>query len=94
MLNKIELKNYLMKTQGVEVDENQIVTTPGEIIFIPDEIHQISKDSSLKMVESGTYVTAGTEIVKDLYAHIDGVVQIKGDEDFKELNDYSFDDNE
>ena len=66
-----------IRYNGVEVDENQIVTTPGEIIFIPDEIHQISKDSSLKMVESGTYVTAGTEIVKDLYAHIDGVVQIK-----------------
>ena len=67
-----------IRYNGVEVDENQIVTTPGEIIFIPDEIHQnISKDSTLKMVESGTYVTAGTEIVKDLYAHIDGVVQIK-----------------
>ena len=66
-----------IRYNGVEVDENQIVVNPGEIIFIPDEIHQISKDSSLKMVESGTYVTAGTEIVKDLYAHIDGIVQIK-----------------
>ncbi|MBO5948062.1 DNA-directed RNA polymerase subunit beta'' [bacterium] len=62
---------------GVEVDENQIITTPGTVVFIPDEIHQISKDSSLKMVESGTFVTAGTEIVKDLYTHIDGIVEIK-----------------
>ena len=29
------------------------------------------------MVESQTYVTAGTEVVKDLYTHIDGIVEIK-----------------
>ena len=33
------------------------------------------------MVENGTAVTAGTEIVKDVYCHIDGVVE------FKEYND-------
>ena len=62
---------------GVETDENQIVTTPGKVVFIPEEIHQISKDSTLKMVESGTYVVAGTEVVKDVRTHIDGVVEIK-----------------
>ncbi|MDD3238099.1 MAG: DNA-directed RNA polymerase subunit beta'' [Candidatus Gastranaerophilales bacterium] len=66
-----------IRYNGVEVDENQIVTKPGEVIFIPDEIHQLNKDSALKMVESGTFVTAGTEIVKDLYSHIDGIVEIK-----------------
>lgn len=65
----------------VEVDENQIITKPGAVVFIPEEIHQISKDSSLKMVENGTYVTAGTEIVKDVYCHIDGIVE------FREYND-------
>jgi len=61
----------------VEVDENQIITQAGDIIFVPEEIHQISKDAALKMVESHTYVTAGTEVVKDLYTHIDGIVEIK-----------------
>lgn len=61
----------------VEVDDNQIITKPGDVVFIPEEIHQINKDSALKMVESGTFVTAGTEIVKDLYCHIDGIVEIK-----------------
>ncbi len=61
----------------LEVDENQIITQAGDIVFIPEEIHQISKDASLKMVESQTYVTAGTEVVKDLYTHIDGIVEIK-----------------
>lgn len=61
----------------VEVDENQIITKPGDVVFIPEEIHQISKDASLKMVESGTFATAGTEIVKDIYCHIDGIVELK-----------------
>lgn len=66
---------------NVEVDENQIITKPGKVVFIPEEIHQINKDSTLKMVENGTTVTAGTEVVKDVYCHIDGVVE------FKEYND-------
>lgn len=61
----------------VEVDDNQIISKSGDVVFIPEEIHQISKDSSLKMVESGTFVTAGTEVVKDLYCHIDGIVELK-----------------
>ncbi len=65
----------------VEVDENQIITKPGKVVFIPEEIHQINKDSTLKMVENGTSVTAGTEVVKDVYCHIDGIVE------FKEYND-------
>lgn len=65
----------------VEVDDNQIITKHGDVVFIPEEIHQVNKDSALKMVESGTFVTAGTEIVKDLYCHIDGIVE------FREMND-------
>lgn len=65
----------------VEVDENQIITKAGKVVFIPEEVHQINKDSTLKMVENGTTVTAGTEIVKDVYCHIGGVVE------FKEYND-------
>ena len=66
---------------GVEVDENQIITTPGNVVFIPEEIHQINKDATLRMVDNGTFVTAGTEVVKDVYCHIDGIVE------FKEFND-------
>ncbi len=66
-----------IKYINVEVDENQIITKSGDVVFIPEEVHQLSKDSSLKMVESGTFVTAGTEIVKDIYCHLDGIVEIK-----------------
>ena len=70
-----------IKYVDVEVDENQIVTKPGNIVFVPEEVHQINKDSSLKMVDNGTFVTAGTEVVKDVYCHIDGIVE------FKEFNE-------
>ena len=66
-----------IKYMGIEVDDNQIITKPGSVVFIPEEVHQISKDVSLKMVENNTFVTAGTEVVKDLYTHIDGIVEIK-----------------
>ena len=66
-----------IRYNGLEVDENQVVVTPGQLVFIPEEIHQISKDASLKLVESGTYVEAGTEVVKDIYTHIAGIVEIK-----------------
>ena len=65
----------------VEVEDNQIVTKSGNIVFIPEEFHQVNKDATLKMVENGTYVTAGTEVVKDIYCHIDGIVE------FKEFNE-------
>ena len=70
-----------IKYLDVEVDDNQIVTKPGNIVFVPEEVHQINKDASLKMVENGTFVTAGTEVVKDIYCHLDGIVE------FKEFND-------
>ena len=70
-----------IKYVDIEVDENQIVTKPGNIVFVPEEVHQVNKDSSLKMVDNGTFVTAGTEVVKDVYCHIDGIVE------FKEFNE-------
>ena len=70
-----------IKYVDVEVDDNQIVTKPGNIVFVPEEVHQVNKDSSLRMVDNGTFVTAGTEVVKDVYCHIDGIVE------FKEFND-------
>jgi len=66
-----------IRYNGLEVDENQVVVKPGQLVFIPEEIHQISKDASLKLVESGTFVEAGTEVVKDIYTHIAGIVEIK-----------------
>lgn len=67
-----------IRYEGIEVDEQQILTKPGKILFIPEEIHQVSKDSSLKApgIETGSFVKAGTELVAGINARIDGVVQI------------------
>lgn len=66
---------------GVETDDRRVVTKPGTVLFVPEEVHFISKDISLKMSESGEIVTAGQEVVKDVFAHMDGVVEIIADND-------------
>ena len=65
----------------IEVDENRVLTKSGKIYFVPEEIHQMSKDASLKMVESGAYVEAGTEIVKGVNCRISGIVEVTEDND-------------
>ncbi len=66
-----------IKYLDIEVDENLKVIKPGNVVFVPEEVHQVNRDSNLKMVENGTKVTAGTEVVKDIYCHIDGIVEFK-----------------
>jgi DNA-directed RNA polymerase subunit beta' len=66
---------------GVEIDDRRVVTKAGRILFVPEEVHFISKDISLKMSESGENVTAGQEVVKDVFAHMDGIVEIVADND-------------
>ncbi len=67
----------------VEIDEQRILTQPGKILFLPEEIHQVSKDISLKVpgIESGMEVTAGTEIVKGIICQTDGIVDIVEEND-------------
>ncbi len=66
---------------GVEIDDRRVVVKPGRVLFVPEEVHFISKDISLKMSESGDIVTAGQEVVKDVFAHLDGVIEIVADND-------------
>lgn len=67
----------------IEVDEQRILTQPGKILFLPEEIHQVSKDISLKVpgIESGMEVTAGTEIVKGITCQTDGILEIVEEND-------------
>lgn len=67
----------------IEVDEQRIITQPGKILFLPEEIHQVSKDISLKVpgIESGMEVTAGTEIVKGIICQTDGILEIVEEND-------------
>ncbi len=67
----------------IEVDEQRIITQPGKVLFLPEEIHQVSKDISLKVpgIESGMEVKAGTEIVKGVVCQTDGIVDIVEEND-------------
>jgi DNA-directed RNA polymerase subunit beta' len=72
-----------IRYDDLEVDEQRILTKPGKVYFIPEEIHQVNKDISLKMpgMESGKFVKAGTEIVKDVVSRIDGILEIVEEND-------------
>lgn len=65
-----------VRFDGLEIDDRKIVTKHGRIIFIPEEIHVLSKDSSLVNNKTGDFVTAGSEIVKDVHTTIDGIVKV------------------
>jgi len=66
---------------GVEIDDRRVVTKAGKLLFVPEEVHFISKDISLKMSETGDLVTAGQEVVKDVFAHMEGIIEIVADND-------------
>ncbi len=66
---------------GVETDDRRVVTKAGKVLFVPEETHFISKDASLKMSETGEVVSAGQEVVKDVFAHMEGVIEIVADND-------------
>lgn len=67
----------------VEVDEQRILTKNGKVLFMPEEIHQVSKDSSLKVpgMETGSKVKENTEIVKGVVSQTAGVVEIVEEND-------------
>ncbi len=69
--------------EDLEIDEQRIITSPGKIYFIPEEVHQVSKDISLKVpgIESGSFVPAGTEVVKGVVTRTDGILEIVEEND-------------
>lgn len=70
-----------IKYAGVEAKRGKAkqgyeVTKGGTLLWIPEETHEVNKDSSLRIVEDGQYVEAGTEIVKDIFCTCSGCVQV------------------
>jgi DNA-directed RNA polymerase subunit beta' len=58
------------RKSGYEIEKG------GILLWIPEEAHEVNKDSSLLIVEPGQYVEAGTELVKDIYSQSAGVVEV------------------
>lgn len=70
-----------IRYQGLEIDESRVITQPGKIIYIPEEIHYVSKDVSQKLIENEEVVKAGQEIIQEVFSHIDGTIEFKIDND-------------
>ncbi len=72
-----------IRYDDLEVDEQRIITKPGKIFFIPEEVHSVSKDSSLKVpdIETGQFVSAGTEVVKGVITRTDGILELVEEND-------------
>ncbi|MDJ0554929.1 MAG: DNA-directed RNA polymerase subunit beta' [Microcoleaceae cyanobacterium MO_207.B10] len=72
----------IIKYAGVEVlkrgkaKQGYEVTKGGNILWIPEECHEVNKDISLLLVEDGQYVEAGMEIVKDIFCQSNGVIEV------------------
>lgn len=72
----------IIKYSGIEVakkgkaKQGYEVLSGGTVLWIPEEAHDVNKDSSLLMVEDGQYVEAGTEVVKDIFSQTAGIVEV------------------
>ncbi|MGK7872606.1 MAG: DNA-directed RNA polymerase subunit beta' [Xenococcaceae cyanobacterium] len=71
----------IVKYAGVEVakgsrKQGYEVTQGGTLRWIPEETHEVNKDISLLLVEDGQYVEAGTEVVRDIFCQLSGVVEV------------------
>ncbi|MDX1920123.1 MAG: DNA-directed RNA polymerase subunit beta', partial [Candidatus Caenarcaniphilales bacterium] len=82
-VQRVTCSGEIRYSSDLLVDEKRILdnNNSGTLYFIPEEIHPISKDISLKYVESGERVTAGQEVVKDVITRIDGIVELKVEND-------------
>ncbi|HEY9889913.1 MAG TPA: DNA-directed RNA polymerase subunit beta'', partial [Candidatus Obscuribacterales bacterium] len=72
----------IIKYAGVEAakkgkgKQGYEVTQGGQLLWIPEETHEVNKDLSLLLVEDGQFVEAGTEVVKDIFCQSNGVVEV------------------
>jgi DNA-directed RNA polymerase subunit beta' len=59
-----------------EEKESYPTVKNGSIFWIPEETHEINKDIALLSISEGKFVSAGTELIKDLYSTIEGYIYI------------------
>ncbi|MCP9847102.1 DNA-directed RNA polymerase subunit beta' [Synechococcus sp. Lug-A] len=66
----LSIKKARSAKNGYEVSKG------GTLLWIPTETHEINKDISLLMIEDGQWIEAGTEVVKDIFSQIAGIVTV------------------
>tara|TARA_Y100001968_G_scaffold322421_1_gene358485 strand:+ start:4743 stop:8858 length:4116 start_codon:yes stop_codon:yes gene_type:complete len=52
------------------------VSKGGALLWIPQETHEINKDISLLMIKDKQWIEAGTEVVKDIFSQMSGIVTV------------------
>nr|NP_045033.1 RNA polymerase beta'' subunit [Cyanidium caldarium]Q9TM34.1 RecName: Full=DNA-directed RNA polymerase subunit beta''; AltName: Full=PEP; AltName: Full=Plastid-encoded RNA polymerase subunit beta''; Short=RNA polymerase subunit beta'' [Cyanidium caldarium]AAF13013.1 unknown [Cyanidium caldarium]WDB00160.1 RNA polymerase beta'' subunit [Cyanidium caldarium] len=57
-------------------DSEYTLSGIGYIFFIPQETHQINKDASILLANSGDYVNKNTEIAKGVFCKCSGLLEI------------------
>lgn len=67
--------NVSKKRTGPEKDAYDILS-PGYILWISEETHEINKDSSLLLVNNGDIIESGTELVKNIFSKSSGIIEI------------------
>lgn len=67
--------NVSKKKTGSDKDAYEILS-PGYILWISEETHEINKDSSLLLVHNGDVIESGTELVKNIFSKSSGIVEI------------------
>nr|YP_009237346.1 RNA polymerase beta' subunit [Wildemania schizophylla]AKS28393.1 RNA polymerase beta' subunit [Wildemania schizophylla] len=67
--------NVSKKRTGSGKDAYDILS-PGYLLWISEETHEINKDSSLLLVNSGDVIESGTELVKNVFSKSSGIIEI------------------
>eukprot|EP00457_Paulinella_chromatophora_P000549 gb/GEZN01000549.1/.p1 GENE.gb/GEZN01000549.1/~~gb/GEZN01000549.1/.p1 ORF type:complete len:1356 (+),score=38.55 gb/GEZN01000549.1/:492-4070(+) len=66
----LSIKKARSAKNGYEVNKG------GTLLWIPQETHEINKDISLLMIEDGQWIEDKTEVVKDIFSQIAGIVTV------------------
>nr|AIA20026.1 RNA polymerase beta' subunit [Neoporphyra perforata] len=67
--------NVSKKKISSEKDAYEILS-PGYILWISEETHEINKDASLLLVYNGDIIESGTELVKNVFSKSSGIIEI------------------
>ena len=79
-------------------NEHFHILSSGYVLWIAEETHEINRDKSLCLVKHGDCISAGTEIMKNVFAQNSGIVEIAQKDDIvkevviKPCKIYSIDD--
>nr|QJH88399.1 RNA polymerase beta'' subunit [Pterocladiophila hemisphaerica] len=70
-LNLVVINKPLKRT----INSYEIIKS-GYILWISEETHQVNRPASLLLIKTGTFIDAGTEIFKNIFAYNSGILEV------------------